>query len=135
MTGPWKGALVIATVSGSVFAGLLQAVGQTPSPVTVLTGVLSGISVFLFSMFIRQGNRLAALEAYSKRNKDDIDKLDEETRTVDKRIESSRHLVRNELTGIVGEAEIRVMTRYDEMRERTARMEERLHRHLEGAKP
>lgn len=129
--GGIKGPAILATIAGSVFAGLLQAIGPTPSPVTVVTGVLSGISVFLFTMFIRQGNKLAALEAYSKRNKDDIDKLDGESRTVDKRIEQSRHAWKNEILPQILSVEERAIFNVDQLRERVATNEDRLNRYLD----
>lgn len=120
-----KGPAIVAAVAGSVFAGLLQAIGPSPSPVTVITGVLSGISVFLFSMFIRQGQKMAALEAYSKRNKDDIDRIDADTRTIDKRDAESRHMVKNEVTPVIADVELRVMQRQEEARLMLISVEER----------
>jgi len=147
--GAWKTPLAIATISGSVFAGLVQAIEPHLSATSILTGVLTGVSVLLFGMFIRQGNKLAALEAYSKRNKDDIDRIDGEVRTVDKRDSDSRHLVKNEIAPVIAEVELRcgqridearllaaavearMGMRFDEMRERLALAEERLQRHVE----
>jgi len=130
--GSWKGPLVIATVSGSIFAGLLQALEPQASATTIVTGVLSGVIVLLFGMFIRQGNKLAALEAYAQRNKGDIDKLDGESRTVDKRIEASRHLFKNEYGPLLLNVEDRVMVRVDENTRAMVRLEERMNRHLEA---
>jgi hypothetical protein len=130
--GSWKGPLVIATISGSVFSGLLQALDPSTSATTVITGVLSGVIILLFGMFIRQGNKLAALDAYAKRNKDDINKLDGESRTVDKRIELSRHAWKNEISPQILNVEDRVMVRVDENTRALVRLEERFNRHLEG---
>lgn len=150
-TGPggFTGSIVWATLAGSVSTGLMQILGPESTPMGVMTGVLSGVSVFLFSMFIRHGNKLAALEAYAKRNKDELDKHDAEIRTIDARDGASRHLVKNEVAPVMADMELRVDKRLEEgrlllvsleermglqvveLRERVARSEERMNRHLE----
>lgn len=136
------------TVSGAI-GGVLGAVVQVfthngVSPDTIVTSALAGISVFLFAMFIRQGNRLARLEgetakatdvaalgAYSRGNKEDIDKLDAESRTIDKRITDSRHLVKNEMVPLMAASELRVMAENEALWAALRSVEQRVSTHID----
>lgn len=136
------------TVSGVVgaLAGAIIQIGTHAdvSPETIVTSTLTGICVFLFTMFIRQGNKLArlegetakattvaALEAYQRRNKDDLERLDSESRSVDKRISDSRHLVKNEMTPLIAASELRLSAENEALWASVRGLEQRLGQHID----
>lgn len=122
-----KGSL--SGVAGGIAGSLLQiATNNGISLESIAVSVVGGACVFLFGMFIRQGNRLAALdastarkdevaklEAYALRNREEIVRLDGDSRTIDRRIQDSRHMLKNEITPVIAMLENRLAERLDKL--------------------
>lgn len=103
------GLLLSLGALGSGVAGIVAVVLlQQPDGPLVSPGVLQAVIGFLLVLCgylfkaSRDHDRLgAALDERSKRNRQEIDQLIAEARTVDSRIEASRHLMRNVVAEVV----------------------------------
>jgi len=117
---PWR---LIGPVSGvTVLTGVLlwaqlPVSGVQVSLGEVIGGILLMLSTYLFTASIRQGKEITKLEAQEVHNADSIAMLQGEAATVDRRIADSRHALRNEFAGMLGEMELRLDARLKEVRE------------------
>lgn len=131
------GKTLLAGTIGGVSGLLLQLATEADhvSLAGIAAGFATGASVLLFGMFIKQGNRLAAVDAREEeRNRNvqrDLARLDLDSRTVDARITASKHGLRNEVTPLLANVEDRLMVRMDENTRALTRAEERLNHFLE----
>src|SRR5258708_20302474 len=123
------GAIGAAAVQAASDVGHIDVAGIT-------AGVAVGCSVLLLGLFIKQGNRLASIDAREEeRNANvqrDVAQLDAESRTVDQRIAASRHAVRNQVPPLLSPMEERLTSRLEEAQRAITALEARATAALEA---
>jgi hypothetical protein len=119
ITGTGSGSLVLAAFAISALAQEpAGSVGDVKVSLgNVVGGILLFLSGYLFTSSIRQGKDITRLQTKDEERAKILERHDGDIATVDKRIETSRHGLRNELTAHLGAMEERLTKQLSELRQ------------------